>query len=51
MGFKIFSPTFLTLIFSPSVNNLISEVGTNFDKTPVNLISTFLVKSPFSNPK
>ena len=50
-GFNIFSPTFLTLIFSPSTNNLISEVGTNFDKTPVSLNSTFFVKSPPSYPK
>ena len=30
----IFSPTFFTVIFSPSDNSLISDVGTNFDKTP-----------------
>ena len=51
VGFSIFSPTFLTVIFSPSVKRRISVFGTNLDKTPVNLNSTFLLKSPPSYPK
>ena len=45
-GLSIFSPTFLTVIFSPTEDNLISETGINFDRTPVILNSTLLVTSP-----
>ena len=47
---SIFSPTFLTNIFSPSFTNFISVIGTNSDNTPVILNSIFLLKSPFSYP-
>ena len=49
--FCIFSPTFLTNIFSPSVTKFISDTGTNSDKTPVILKSILLDKLPFSYPK
>ena len=49
--FLIFSPTFLTNIFSPSFTNLISDIGTNSERTPVILKSTLFDKSPFSYPK
>ena len=34
-----------------SIDNLLSELGTNLDKIPVILNSTFFVISPFSYPK
>ena len=51
MSFLIFSPIFFTKIFSPSFTRLISDIGTNSERTPVILRSTLLDKSPSSYPK
>ena len=52
LGFGIFSPKFLTVIFSPSRVTLDPSDGNNSksDNTPVILNSTLLVKSPSSYP-
>ena len=51
-GLGTTSPTFLTVILSPSVATLDPSDGksSNSDNTPVILSSTFLVKSPSSYP-
>ena len=52
VGLGIFSPKFLTVIFSPSRVTLDPSLGksSKFDKTPVILNSTLFVKSPSSYP-
>ena len=51
MGLGILSPKFLTLICSPIDDLFVFSIGTKSFTTPVILISTFLVGSPFSKPK
>ena len=50
VGFGIFSPKFLTVIFSPSRVTLEPLLGksSKLDNTPVILNSTLFVRSPFS---
>ena len=51
MGLGILSPKFLTLICSPIDDLFVFSIGIKSFITPVILISTFLVGSPFSKPK
>ena len=50
-GFLIDSPKFLTPINCPSSTKDIVPNGINSERTPVILISTFLLRSPSSYPK
>ena len=46
----MFSPTFFTAIVSPVSMEEVCITGTYFDRTPVNLNSTFLEVFPSSYP-